>query len=371
MTKLAVLEGFDQEAFLNRYWGRSPCLIRDWLRPTPLAVERLLALAEAQELPARLVEGTSEDEDWSVRHGPLLADDLPETEDNWTLLVQEVDKAEPAVAALLDQFRFLPHWILDDVMISHAVPGGSVGPHKDAYDVFLVQVDGARRWELSTRDPFEADERFELALIADWCPEETVRTEPGDVLYLPPGVGHHGVAQSTCQTWSVGLRTPSGPELMFQLAETLMDRTGHAGRLRVDSIDPSAPDRISIELIGQARTLLQQGLALDDDALGSMLAGFLTRWRLWPNDDLIELETITRLLRAGHPVRLAATARLALLGEGQLFVNGESIDCPPALAIELSRTRALSPAWLEHAASIDALLESAAIERPAGPSVVR
>jgi len=102
-----------------------------------------------------------------------------------------------------------------------------------------------------------------------------------------------------------------------------------------------------------------------------VLAAFLTRWRLWPGDELIERTTITRQLRAGHPVRLAATARLALLEDNQLVVNGELIDCPAELALELSEGRCLSAHWLEEESALDELLELGAIDRPRGPSVVR
>lgn len=370
MNQLPEIDGFDASTFLTDYWNRQPCLIRGWLRPEAIEVATMLSLAAANELPTRLVEGAREAEDWRVTHGLVDINELPDRERDWTLLVQELDKVDADVAAVLDEFRFLPHWILDDIMVSQAAPGGSVGPHKDAYDVFLVQVAGRRRWELSTRTDFEPDQRFELALIGDWSAELAIDVEPGDVLYLPPGVGHHGVARTDCQTWSVGLRTPSGPELMFQLADTLLDDPGFNERLQARTIDPQQPDIIQPELIAQARRLLEQSLKLDDRALGRMLATFLTRWRLWPGDELVDLSMITRQLRAGHPVHLATTARLALFDD-QLFVNGEQIDCNPSLALELSRKRCLSSAWLGLDEALEQLLELGAIARPLGPAVVR
>jgi 50S ribosomal protein L16 3-hydroxylase len=371
MRVLEEFHGFDPARFLKTCWNRQPCLIRDWLRPDPVELATMLERAGSSDLPTRLIQGSLRSDDWRVTHGLVDLRDLPDGPCDWTLLVQEMDKADASVAAILDEFRFLPHWILDDVMISEAVPGGSVGPHRDAYDVFLIQVQGHRGWELSMRDDFEPDERFELALIADWVADCSLEVAPGDVLYLPPGVGHHGVARDRCQTWSVGLRTPSAPELLFQLADALLEDPDGAARLKVSSIDPQSPDRIGADLILQARRLLQQSLELDDRDLGRLLASFLTRWRLWPGDESIDRATITRQLRAGHPVRLAATARLALLQRDQLFVNGEFIDCPGPLAIELARLRAFGPEWLDQEGALDQLLELGAIDRPPGPSVVR
>jgi 50S ribosomal protein L16 3-hydroxylase len=371
MNCLAELDRFDAARFLTDYWSRQPCLIRGWLQPEARDLDDMLTLAAAEDLPTRLISGSLAGDEWRVLHGIQRPDELPSEARDWTVLVQEMDKACPQVASILDAFDFLPHWLLDDVMISEAVPGGSVGPHQDAYDVFLVQVKGHRRWELARRDDFEADARFELALIGNWTAEVSIETGPGDVLYLPPGVGHHGVATDRCQTWSVGLRTPSGPELMFPLAERLLDEEAAGARLRVTDIDERYPDRIDAALIRQARQLLEQGLALDDRDLGRLLATFLTRWRLWPGDESVELAAITRQLRAGHAVYLAATARLALLGEDQLYVNGEPIDCPPELALDLSRRRRLHGDWLAHENALDQLLELGAIQRPLGPSVVR
>ena len=373
MKPLAVIERFDDGDFLKKHWGQSPCLIRNWLQLQPLSMQELLDLADANELPSRLVSGSSEADDWQVDHGPLSENDLPQHARDWTLLVQEMDKVSASVAAILDNFRFLPHWVLDDVMISQAVPGGSVGPHRDAYDVFLIQVEGEREWQLGHSDDVVIDQRFELALISNWRADQTIQTRPGDVLYLPPGVGHHGVALNHCQTWSVGLRTPSGPELLFQLAEDNLARPEFSARLALDQLHPNQPDQITPALISQTRKLLEHNLALDDQQLGRLLAGFLTRWRLWPNDDFIELEIVTRHLRAGHCLPLALTARVALLeidNERAVFVNGERIACPPALAVSLSHTRQIDQAWLDHENALEQLLECSAIARPKGPVVV-
>ena len=368
---LAILDRFDTERFLSDFWGREPCLIRAWLQPRALELDDMLALAADMELPSRLITGSAELADWRVVHGVESVDELPEQEKDWTVLVQEMDKARGEVASILDAFDFLPHWVLDDVMISEAAPGGSVGPHKDAYDVFLVQVRGHRRWELARRGDFTIDPRFELALIADWSAEVRIETGPGDVLYLPPGVGHHGVAIDRCQTWSVGLRTPSGPELLFQLAEGLLTDASAGSRLKVRDIDPQFPDRIGPELVCQARRMLEASMSLNDRELGKLLAAFLTRWRLWPGDETVSLAAVTRQLRAGHRLPLAATARLALLNGDELYVNGERIDCPPALALALSKQRRLGADWLAQEGALEQLLELGAIERPQGPELVR
>jgi len=182
---------------------------------------------------------------WILRNGPFAESDfatLPKT--HWTLLVQDVDKWDADVAALLQPFDFLPSWRVDDVMISYAEDGGSVGAHVDQYDVFLLQGLGRRRWQISV-DP-EAPKTFrddvELRLLREFAPTHEWVLEPGDMLYLPPGVPHHGVALGACMTYSIGMRAPSQAELLVDFAETLAESVPETSRLTDPDLLPSRGD---------------------------------------------------------------------------------------------------------------------------------
>lgn len=358
---LGQLEHFDRARFLEEFWQRRPCLISNWVQPDPLPLARLLELAEDRELPSRLVEGSREQDQWQLRHGPLSTDDLPRSQRCWTVLVQEVDKVDDKVARLLDQFRFLPDWMLDDIMISDAVDGGSVGAHVDAYDVFLVQAAGQRRWELASDFDERRDPRFELDLLASWSAQTSVVLDPGQTLYLPAGVAHHGIALGHCQTWSVGLRTPSAAELMFDLAEHL-DRHGSASRrLPVKAVDSDAPATLSADHLTSIRQLLDEALAMSDDALADFCAGFLTRWRSWSEaPESPAAEAVIAAIGQGCPPRLAAAARLAL-SNGRLYVNGEHVACPPELGRRLAATREFSIEWQQLDQALAQLCELDAI----------
>ncbi len=366
MKPVERLAPFDSDRFLAEFWQRRPCLIGGWPAPEPHSLDDLLDAAGRDGLPTRLITGTQQQADWTLQHGPLEIDELPDNRQGWTVLVQEMDKSSRAAESTLDRFRrFLPDWMLDDIMISHALPGGSVGAHVDAYDVFLIQAAGTRHWQLAEDFDPALDPRFELALLANWQPETELLVAPGEVLYLPPGIAHHGVAADECQTWSVGLRTPSGPEMMFFLAESLSLRADDTPRLRVDRPDSQSPARITPELTRQARDLMKAALELDDDELQGLLAQFLTRWRLWPRDamDGDDADIASRLAK-GESVRLDGSARLALSGSGEgesLTVNGEVVDCPPRLARELATTRLLSPEWVDQTEALEQLLECGAL----------
>jgi 50S ribosomal protein L16 3-hydroxylase len=363
MKSVARLDPFDLNVFLSQHWQQQPCLIGNWLRPGPLALDELLDLADQHDLPSRLVTGNHAAENWALTHGPL--DELPMASRDWTVLVQEVDKASPEVADILTHFRFLPDWMIDDVMISQAVDGGSVGAHVDAYDVFLVQAAGRRRWQLAEHFDDQTDERFELALLKRWQPEVELMVEPGEVLYLPPGFAHHGIADGNCQTWSVGMRTPSGPELLFHLAERQAGSSGNVRRLGMQRPDRDLPSRIHAEILDDIRRLLQECLQLDDRQLADLAGRFLTSWRTWPTDEeSAALDQVRKSLADGQSLALSPAARLALTEDGDetvLYVNGERIVCSSGMACQLARTRSLTPDWLDHPDAMEQLLEAEAI----------
>ncbi len=362
------LEGFCQRRFLADYWQRKPCLISGWLQPDALALDDLLGLAQDHDLPTRLVSGHVRHGRWQLRHGPLSQDDLPSAPRDWTVLVQEVDKASMAVAELLREFGFLPDWAIDDIMISAAVDGGSVGPHVDAYDVFLVQAAGKRCWELAADFDPAFDDRFELRLLKTWSAELSVTVEAGQTLYLPAGIAHHGTAIGSCQTWSVGMRTPSAPELMFALADSLASQGRNERRMSLTAIDANLPAAITPGQVREIRRLLQETLALDDQSLATFSAAFLSRWRQWTTDgEPLEDAQVIAWLAEGRIVALAPSARLALIDGAEptrLFVNGEPIDCSPQLARELSRHRRLSAAWQACPDAITQLCELDALAPP-------
>jgi 50S ribosomal protein L16 3-hydroxylase len=154
---------------------------------------------------------------WELRKGPFKESDfISMPESHWTVLVQEINKHVPEFALLQERFSFLPNWRLDDVMVSFAQDQGTVGPHIDNYDVFLIQGPGKRRWQISNQPggPEHLIPGMPLRILKDFQPEQEWILEEGDMLYLPPGVAHHGVALGDCITISVGYRAPAIQEII-------------------------------------------------------------------------------------------------------------------------------------------------------------
>jgi 50S ribosomal protein L16 3-hydroxylase len=241
----ALLGGLSPAAFMRRHWQKKPLLVRQALPGVqpPLARAALFDLAGSDDVESRLV--TRDGDRWAVRHGPLPRRALPPLRrPGWTLLVQGLDLHVASAHRLLDRFRFVPAARLDDLMMSWASDGGGVGAHLDAYDVFLIQVQGRRRWRVGRAADRRWVDGLPLKILRHFEPEQEWLLEPGDMLYLPPLWAHDGAAEGECSTCSVGFRAPSAAELARQLLQRLGDEDDDDDRppaVYRDAAQPATP----------------------------------------------------------------------------------------------------------------------------------
>lgn len=217
--------------FLTHYWQKKPLVLRSAIPNfiPPLSPDELAGLAMEEDLESRIIIQTpGQPVEWTLKRGPFSEKEFEQLPlSHWTLLVQGVDRVVPEVAALLDHFNCLPQWRFDDVMISYATNHGGVGPHYDHYDVFLYQAQGRRKWYLTTKDCVDSNyqENLELRIMKTFDTEMELTLEAGDLLYLPPHVGHHGVSLSEdCMTYSFGYRSYQTQELWDSLGEYMAAR---------------------------------------------------------------------------------------------------------------------------------------------------
>lgn len=310
-------------AFLQTYWQKAPLFM-------PAAASglshpdanTLASLAMDEAVESRIVTGRDPGP-WALRDGPFEEDDFPALGDNdWTLLVQSVDHALTAVSVLLDSFDFLPSWRVEDIMISYAAEGGSVGPHFDRYDVFLIQASGQRQWQIGqhcdTQTPLRDD--APLRLLNSLDTQSTYTASPGDVLYLPPGVAHHGVAlDSDCITWSVGFRAPDYQTLLAEIAAESL--AAAPDELFEDSqrVATETPTTLSDD---DKQTLIQGALSLIQPKLAEQA---LYRWLSTPRWNGLEFAVEEDHIREHHPnaslIRHGST-RMMPTTHG-VWINGE------------------------------------------------
>ncbi len=321
---LALLGGLAPSQFMRRHWHKKPLLVRQAIPgfAPPVLRTELLALAGQEGVESRLIQ-LQDGGGWTLRHGPFARRSLPTLQTpRWTVLVQGVDLHHEAVHALMQQFRFVPEARLDDLMISYATDGGGVGPHFDSYDVFLLQAHGRRRWRIGRQKNLRLQEDVPLRILAEFEPEEEYVLEPGDMLYLPPGWAHDGIAEGECMTYSIGFRSPERDEMARELLLRLTDdEECDLNQHPVVYRDPQQeavthPGAIPAGLLDFARQALQralnQPLALER-ALGEYLSEPKANVWFEPGPEGQMLENL----------RLDKRTRM-LYDDKHIFINGES-----------------------------------------------
>lgn len=214
---------FDSNTFLTQHWQKKPAVFRGAFSAFEDILDEhdLAGLAQEEDVDSRLIRNL--DNTWLVECGPI-ADFDTLCQGNWTLLVQGVENYLDEAQALLDQFRFIPKWRTDDLMVSFSVPDAGVGPHLDQYDVFIIQGKGRRRWQIGEPGNFqEHTPHPQLRQITGFTPTIDVVLEPGDMIYIPPGHPHDGIALENCMNYSVGFRADTQQELLSSFCDHLID----------------------------------------------------------------------------------------------------------------------------------------------------
>ncbi|AZF64623.1 MULTISPECIES: cupin domain-containing protein [Pseudomonas] len=337
---LQLLGGITAREFLRDYWQKKPLLIRQAIPDfeSPIDADELAGLALEEEVESRLVIEHGE-RPWELRRGPFAEDafsTLPERE--WTLLVQAVDQFVPEVAELLEHFRFLPSWRIDDVMISFAAPGGSVGPHFDNYDVFLLQAQGKRNWKIGQMCNSESPllQHADLRILAEFEQSEEWVLEPGDMLYLPPRLAHFGIAEDDCMTYSVGFRAPSAAEVLTHFTDFLSQYLTDEERYTdADAQPASDPHQIQGDALDRLKSLLAEHMS-DERMLLTWFGQFMTEPRypeLVAGEELGE-EDFVNSLEGGAILVRNPSARMAwseVDDDVLLFASGQSRYLPGKL----------------------------------------
>jgi len=335
---LTLLGERSAETFLREYWQKRPLLIRGALPnfQSPITPDELAGLACEEEVESRLILERAGPTPWFVEHGPIdesRFSELPET--HWTLLVQECNRYVPELTELLEQFNFIPNWRVDDVMASYAPAQGSVGPHTDQYDVFLLQAFGTRRWQIS-QEPVDEDNQLadlDLCIMRDFSASEEWILQPGDMLYLPPGVAHHGVALEDCITLSVGFRAPSHAELLTDFADHMAAQLDPSQRYSDPDLSlQKSPAEISPAALNQVREILREKLA-DDNAINHWFGEFITEAKN-PHDiamrsesENIDTEQFLRHFEQAGDLFRNDDLRFAYIDEADgatLFIDGQT-----------------------------------------------
>jgi 50S ribosomal protein L16 3-hydroxylase len=331
---------------MREAWQRKPLLMRAAIPGfvAPVDRDRLFQMARDPRIESRLVDTAGGH--WSLRHGPFAR--LPSRRRRgWTVLVQGVNLHDEAAHRLLARFRFVPDARLDDLMVSFATDGGGVGPHVDSYDVFLLQAAGRRRWRISRQRDLRFRDDVPLQLLENFRATQEWELEPGDLLYLPPGIAHEGVAIGDSLTYSIGFRAPTYQELLEPWLADFAENTKIAGRYSDPGIEAtSKPGVLPAALASHVHATLSRARPTRADT-----ERFLLRQLTEPKAHIV-------FERPARPLSLANfSARVRRRGVGldlrtrlmhsarAVGINGEWVDAAPdTTALQrLANARELSP----------------------------
>lgn len=326
------------ERFMAEFWQKKPLLIKGGFVDfqDPLTPDELAGLASEEEIESRLV--AKQGNDWQLETGPF-EDYSAFGEQDWTLLVQAVDHWHPDAAALIEPFRFIPNWRIDDLMVSFSTPGGGVGPHLDQYDVFIIQGQGKRHWRVGMPD----------ASLQQFCPHPrllqispfvdciNVITEPGDILYIPPGCPHDGISIDASLNYSVGFRAPAQKDLLTGLADHLIEQEFTGKRFSDAGRQPVADlGRISDQDLDQVQQLLST-LVNDRTLLASYFGNYISHAKheldATEPDPHYATDEIIEYLDEGSVLSRLGGLRLCYYqassdADIELFINGLTIRLP-------------------------------------------
>jgi 50S ribosomal protein L16 3-hydroxylase len=315
---LAVLGGITAEQFLAEYWQKKPLLVRNGLPEIVglLEPQDVQELALEEHASARLIRQKDKNpNEWHVKSSPLTKGDFQKLPKLWTLLVQAVDHYSFDLSELWKKFPFIPQWRRDDIMVSYAPKGGSVGKHFDFYDVFLVQGHGHRRWQLGQM--CDANTAFVPNQPLKLLPEIDVQFDeilaPGDLLYVPPGMAHYGVAEDDCLTFSFGFRMPNVAGMM----ERISDQFSANSLLQNPVVDIARKQMSQIGEINASELSHLKDLVLaqlqDSAALDAAIMSYMSEPKYpdnIPEADEIEADDLKEILHEGYEVLLEPASRL-------------------------------------------------------------
>ena len=332
-----TINSLSEQEFLNQYWQKKPLLIKQGFRDfeDPLDANELAGLAMEESIESRII--TNQNNDWQAHHGPFEDFELL-TEQHSTLLVQAVDHWHPDAAQILEPFRFIPNWRIDDLMISYSTPGGGVGPHLDQYDVFIIQGEGKRHWRVGMPDSNlkQFAQNKSLLQVEQFPAVIDCILEPGDILYIPPGCPHEGYAVENAINYSVGFRAPNQQDLLSSFADYVIDK--EAGSTRYS--DPLLETRESKGLLSTTEaTEVKQLLSalLQDDSLFKSWLGQTTsepkhEMDLMPPENLYTTEQVAQLIDDSDEVfeRLGGTRAIYQSTDNEIIlsVNGQNFLLP-------------------------------------------
>jgi hypothetical protein len=315
--------------FAAAYWGRGPLLSRaaelggggfadllsadavdELLSRRGLRTPFLRVAKQGTVLPAGRYTGSG---GAGAEIGDQVADDkvMQLYADGATLVLQGLHRIWPPI---IDYARRLGAELRQPLQVNaYLTPAGNKGfaTHYDTHDVFVLQVDGTKRWRVHAPvlpDPLERQawggHAEEIGATAEGPAALDVVLAPGDALYLPRGWLHSAEAQgSRSLHLTVGVRALT----RYAVVEELLSMAAEDVRLRATlpfRMDVADAGAVEPELTETVEALRDWLLTADPATVAEGL-----RARSWPADRPAPLAPLAQL---DFVERLGPDSRIAV-----------------------------------------------------------
>jgi len=356
------LGNLSPEDFLKTYWQKKPLVIRQAFPDfqCPISAEELAGLSCEEDVNARIIIEKDGEHPWQPIFGPMdegTYSSLPES--HWTLVLNDLEKVVPELAWLPDLFRFIPDWRLDDLMCSYAADQGSVGPHFDLYDVFIIQGTGKRRWQISTAEVAETNQVADtpLRIQAEFNAEQEWILEPGDMIYIPPNVSHHGVSLGESISFSVGYRAVSHADLLNDFIAHITQNL--SARLTYQDADLTLQEHsseITEDAIQRVKNIFREYLTPEhkeiDRWFGKFMSDPKSEYIQAPEDILNSVDELITEIENGAILSRHPASRFAFMqsnGGSVLFIDGSDYSVSKDFAVSLCNNRIIKVELIKEA----------------------
>ncbi len=203
--------------FITNHWEKKPIVFKNFLKNSEKMIDPtdLFNMAMDENYETRLIQFSKS---WKVSEGPFEGIDFIKDAKEWTLINHNIECNHPEVFKLKQSLSFLPLWLFDDAMTTLSNKGSSVGAHIDNYNVFILQLQGTREWKLQYSPKPAFIEDLEVKILKEFQEDESIILEPGDMIYIPPHVAHHGISLTDSLSISLGFKSLEHDKIINELA---------------------------------------------------------------------------------------------------------------------------------------------------------
>lgn len=298
--KTSFLNGMTPEYFLKHYWNQKPYLFKGAVPDAKIlgTTSEFVQMSLSPDYETRMVIESGGDYPWQAQIGPFKRSDFKKKSLR-TLICHNLELYNEDFQKLKENINFIPDWHFDDIMATISNKGSSVGAHIDDYSVFIIQGKGKRRWLLQENPNKECIPELDIKLLTQFDPKIEWILEPGDMIYIPPNVAHHGISLEDSISYSIGFKSIRYNELIMSHAMDLMQNIDQSfsDNQRTKAKDPflitkDISDTIFNEVLG---------LLADREKFNKSLLNYLSRPKNEPMDEqVLDEREVLKILKVSR-----------------------------------------------------------------------